>query len=67
MQYIDKAADRRAAALLRKYDKMRQEFRQLEDELTKAAVDYGKRRGYLTYRVEHMRLALELSDRKDAA
>ena len=67
--HIDKQADKEAALLLKKYDKLRQELYRVEDELTKAAVAYGRRRGYLTFRVENMRIMMdhEQTKRSNAA
>lgn len=70
MQVADKAADKRAADLLKKYDKLRKELREVEDELEKAAIDYGHRRGHIGFtRVETMRLMMEneAKQRSDAA
>ncbi len=61
MQVIpDKEADKRAAKLLKRYDDLRREFNEVERELTIAATEYGKRRGYYTFtRIETMRLMME--------
>ena len=56
---MDKAADKEAAALLKKYDKLRLELYKLEHEVAKVAVEYGRRRGYLTFRVENMRIMMD--------
>ena len=70
MQVMDKEADQRAAELLKRYDELRREFNQVEHELTIAATEYGKRRGYYTFtRIETMRLMMEneAKQRSDAA
>ena len=48
-----------AAALLRKYDKMRAELRTLEHELAKACAEYGKSQGIWGFTRDHLRLQLE--------
>ena len=48
-----------AAALLRKYDKMRAELRTLEHELAKACAEYGKSIGVWGFHRDHLRLQLE--------
>jgi hypothetical protein len=48
-----------AAALLRKYDKMRVELRTLEHELAKACAEYGKSQGIWGFTRDHLRLQLE--------
>ena len=70
MQIVDKAADKRAADLLKKYDKLRKELREVEAEVEKAAIAYGHRRGHIGFtRVETMRIMMdhEAKQRKDAA
>lgn len=66
---MDKEADAHAAALLKRYDDLRREYNQVEHELTIAATQYGKRRGYYTFtRIETMRLMMEHeAKRNDAA
>jgi hypothetical protein len=48
-----------AAALLRKYDKMRAELRTLEHELAKACAEYGKSQGIWGFTRDHLRMQLE--------
>lgn len=48
-----------AAALLRKYDKMRLELRTLEHELGKACASYGRTIGVWGYTRDHLRMQLE--------
>ena len=66
---IDKQADKEAAKLLAKYDKLRKELREVEFEVEKAAIEYGKRRGHLGFtRVETMRTMMEYeAGRRSAA
>jgi hypothetical protein len=47
--------DEETIALLRKVDEMRAELRRLEPILSRACVDYGKRRGYTGFRDFHLR------------
>lgn len=50
----------RAAALLRKYDKLRRELRDTEHELARACVAYGREQGYLAgFSKDHLRIQLE--------
>lgn len=48
-----------AAALLRKYDKMRHELRAIEAELAKACADYGRTQGVWGFNRDHLRMQLE--------
>ena len=48
-----------AAALLRRYDKMRTELRLLEHELAKACSDYGRSQGVWGFNRDHLRMQLE--------
>ena len=41
--------------LLHRVDELRAELRRLEPELTKACVEFGKRRGCFLYREHHVR------------
>jgi len=52
---IDKQADRETIRLLAKVDKLRKELKQLEPQLSKAAVAYGKRRGISLFNEWHLR------------
>lgn len=56
---IDKKADQEAIRLLKKVDKLRAELRRLEPELSKACLNYGKRRGMSLFREFHLRNELE--------
>lgn len=48
-----------AAALLRKYDRMRSDLRVLEHELGKACAAYGRTIGVWGYTRDHLRMHLE--------
>ncbi len=48
-----------AAALLRKYDKLRHELRAIEAELAKACADYGRTQGVWGFNRDHLRMQLE--------
>ena len=48
-----------AAALLRKYDKLRAELRAVEHELAKACADYGRSQGLWGFSASHLRMQLE--------
>lgn len=50
---------REAAALLRKYDKLRHELRAIEAELAKACADYGRTQGVWGFNRDHLRMQLE--------
>ena len=50
---------REAAALLRKYDKLRAELRTVEHELAKACADYGRTQGVWGFNRDHLRMQLE--------
>lgn len=56
---LDKQADREAMRLLKKVDKLRSELRILEPQLTKACLEYGKRRGMSLFREFHLRNDIE--------
>lgn len=59
--------DKHAAKLLAQYDKARAEYRRLESEVERAAIEFGHRRGHIGFtRVETMRLMLEHMERADA-
>lgn len=49
---------REALRLLKKYDKLRAELRQLEPQLNKACADYGRTIGAWGYRADHLRMEL---------
>lgn len=48
-----------AAAMLRKYDRMRNDLRVLEHELGKACAAYGRTIGVWGYTRDHLRMQLE--------
>ena len=48
-----------AAALLRKYDKLRHELRTLEHDLAKACADYGRTQGLWGFNKDHLRMQIE--------
>lgn len=53
--------DKRDYELLRRYDEARKEFRRLEQEVEKAAIEFGWRRGHIGFtRVETMRTMIEM-------
>lgn len=56
---LDKHADREAIRLLRKVEKLRRELRELEPQLNKACLEYGKRRGMSLFREFHLRNELD--------
>jgi hypothetical protein len=62
---IDKQADRETIRLLAKVDKLRKELKQLEPQLSKAAVAYGKRRGISLFNEWHLRNTINM-ERKAA-
>lgn len=47
--------DEETIALLQRVDALRAELRQLEPQLTKACLEYGKRRGCALFRDFHVR------------
>ena len=47
------------AAMLRKYDRMRNDLRVLEHELAKACADYGRSQGIWGFTRGHLRMQLE--------
>lgn len=53
------ATKKEAAALLRRYDKLRAELRTLEHDLARACTDYGKSQGIWGFTRDHLRLQLE--------
>lgn len=60
----------RATMLLRKYDDMRREIRDVERDLAKAVTDYGKETGYWGLSKDHFRIQLQNEERmrlEDAA
>ena len=61
---LDKHADREAIRLLKKVDKLRRELRELEPQLSKAAVAYGLRRRMSLFREFHLRNTIELEARQ---
>jgi CelD/BcsL family acetyltransferase involved in cellulose biosynthesis len=60
MREPNKKADRDAVKLLAKYEKVRADYRRLEQELDQAAIEFGWRRGHIGFtRVETMRVIME--------
>lgn len=53
------ATKKEAAALLRRYDKLRAELRTLEHDLARACTDYGKSQGIWGFTRDHLRMQLE--------
>lgn len=53
------ATKKEAAALLKRYDKMRHELRLLEHDLAKACADYGRTLGVWGYTKDHLRMQIE--------
>lgn len=47
------------AAMLRKYDRMRNDLRVLERELNKACADYGRTQGIWGFTRDHLRMQIE--------
>lgn len=47
------------AAMLRKYDRMRNALRVLEHELGKACAEYGRSQGIWGFTRDHLRMQLE--------
>jgi hypothetical protein len=56
---IDKQADKETIRLLNKVERLRRELKLLEPQLSKACVEYGKRRGMSLFREFHLRNELE--------
>lgn len=50
---------KKVAAMLRKYDRMRNDLRVLERELNKACADYGRTIGVWGYTRDHLRMQIE--------
>lgn len=61
---LDKQADKETIRLLKKVDKLRRELRELEPQLNKAALEYGKRRGMSLFREFHLRNTIEIEKGK---
>lgn len=60
----------RAALLLRKYDQMRREIRNVERDLAKACTEYGRETGHWGFNKDHLRIQLDNEERlrmEDAA
>ena len=49
----------RATMLLRKYDEMRKEIRNVERELAKACTEYGRETGHWGFNKDHLRIQLD--------
>lgn len=48
-----------AAVLLRKYDEMRRELREIERELAKLCTSYGRECGVWGFQKDHLRIQLQ--------
>jgi type II secretory pathway component PulJ len=59
----NKSAKRRAALLLRRYDRLRKEIRTVERDLTEAVTLYGKANGYWGLSKDHFRTRLHNEER----
>lgn len=53
----------RAAMLLRKYDEMRKEIRNVERDLAKACTEYGRETGHWGFNKDHLRIQLDNEER----
>jgi hypothetical protein len=49
----------KAVRLLRKYDALRAELRDIEQQLGKACTDYGRSNGVWGFNKDHLRMQLE--------
>lgn len=58
MEQEDSLSDEETEAMLREYDALKKRLASLEPQLRAACAQYGRRRGYWGYRLEHLRLAL---------
>jgi len=59
METITISRREHATRLLRRYDNMRKEMRELERQLNKAATDYGRELGYYGFTKDMLRIRLE--------
>ena len=55
----DMTTKQRATLLLRKYDHMRRELREIERELAKLCTDYGRETGHWGFNKDHLRIQLD--------
>ncbi len=53
----------RATMLLRKYDAMRKEIREVERDLAKACTEYGRATGHWGFNKDHLRIQLDNEER----
>ena len=59
MEVITITKKQYATKLLRRYDKLRRELREIEHETAVAAADYGKSIGYSGYTKDMLRIRLQ--------
>jgi hypothetical protein len=55
----DMTTKQRATLLLRKYDHMRRELREIERELAKLCTEYGRETGHWGFNKDHLRIQLD--------
>jgi hypothetical protein len=55
----DMTTKQRATLLLRKYDHMRRELREIERELSKLCTEYGRETGHWGFNKDHLRIQLD--------
>jgi hypothetical protein len=55
----DMTTKQRATLLLRKYDHMRRELREIERELAKTCTEYGRETGHWGFNKDHLRIQLD--------
>lgn len=70
MDHTKLTTKQRAALLLRKYDQMRREIRNVERDLAKACTEYGRETGHWGFNKDHLRIQLDNEERlrmEDAA
>ena len=58
----DLTTKQRAAMLLRKYDEMRKEIRNVERDLAKACTEYGRECGIWGFQKDHLRIQLQTEE-----
>ena len=59
----DLTTKQRAAMLLRKYDEMRKEIRNVERDLAKTCTEYGRETGHWGFNKDHLRIQLDNEER----
>lgn len=60
----DPERDARTERMLDEYDTLRARLRELERELSRECIEYGRRRGVWGYRPDHLRIALAHEERQ---